>query len=131
MTAANAGTGTGVVGYLATNPSAQYIEAGYGALATVGRNTLQLKPINDVDVSALKRFVITERFKVEFRASWTNVLNHAQYVGGFLNDVQPPNPGFTGFQRNMLLPDNASFNNPSQVFSSNPRTMILGLKLFF
>jgi hypothetical protein len=131
VTAANAGTGTGIVGYLATNPSAQYIEAGYGALADVGRNTLQLKPINDVDLSALKRFVITERFKVEFRASWTNVLNHAQYVGGFLNDVQPPNPGFTGFQRNMLLPDNASFNNPSQVFSSNPRVMQLALKIFF
>ena len=77
----------GVVGYLANNRNAQYIEAGYGALATVGRNTLQLKPINDIDLTALKRFTITERFKIEFRASATNVLNHAQYVGGFLNDV--------------------------------------------
>jgi hypothetical protein len=133
LTAANANTAsrTGVVGYLATNPSAQYIQAGYGALATGGRSTLQLKPINDVDLSALKRFVITERFKIEFRASATNVLNHAQYVGGFLNDVQPPNPGFTGFQRNMLLPNNSSFNQPSQVFSSNPRVMQLALKIFF
>jgi hypothetical protein len=120
----------GVVGYLATNPNAQYITAGYGALADGGRNTLQLKPINDVDVTALKRFAINERFKIEFRASATNVLNHAQYVGGFLNDVQPA-IGFTGAQRNMLDPSNASFNNPSQVFSSNPRTMVLGLKLFF
>ena len=133
MTAANANTAsrTGVVGYLATNPSAQYIEAGYGALADVGRNTLQLKPINDVDLTVLKRFVITERFKVEFRASATNVLNHAQYVGGYLNDVQPQNPAFTGFQKNMLLPNNSSFNQPSQVFSSNPRVMQLALKIFF
>src|ERR1700722_7340536 len=40
----------GVVGYLA-NSNAQYIQAGYGALATVGRNTLQLKPINDIDLT--------------------------------------------------------------------------------
>ena len=122
----------GVVGYLATNPNAQYIEAGYGALATVGRNTLQLKPINDVDLTALKRFTITERFRVEFRASATNVLNHAQYVGGFLNDVAPiPSPGFITFQKNMLLPQNPSFNNPSTVFSSNPRVLQLSLKFYF
>ena len=45
-----AGTGSGVtellnsddyvVGYLAKNPQAQYIVAGYGAYATTGRNTL-------------------------------------------------------------------------------------------
>jgi hypothetical protein len=122
----------GVVGYLAKNPNAQYIQAGYGALATVGRSTLQLKPINDVDLTALKRFTITERFKIEFRASATNVLNHAQYVGGFLNDVAPiPSPGFITFQRNMLEPQNPSFNNPSAVFSSNPRTLQLALKIFF
>lgn len=120
----------GVVGYLATNPTAQYIQAGYGALATVGRNTLQLAPINDVDLTALKRFSINERFKIEVRASATNVLNHAQYVGGFLNDVQPAT-GFTGFQRSMLEPSSPNFNQPSTVFSSNPRQLTLVLKLFF
>jgi hypothetical protein len=48
-----------VVGYLASNPNAQYIQTGYGALANVGRSTLQLDPINDVDLSALKRINIT------------------------------------------------------------------------
>jgi Carboxypeptidase regulatory-like domain len=122
----------GVVGYLATNPNAQYITAGYGALADVGRNTLQLKPINDVDMSILKRITFTERFRVEFRASASNLFNHAQYVGGFINDVAPiPSPGFIGPQKNMLLPDNPDFNNPSSVFSSNPRTLQLALKIFF
>src|SRR5262249_17282085 len=111
----------GVVGYLATNPNAQFIQAGYGALSTVGPSTLQLDPINDVDLSALKRISFSERFKLEFRASATNLFNHRQYVGGFLNDVAPPVPGFTGTQRNMLLPDNPAFNDPSAVFSSNPR----------
>jgi len=120
---------TGVVGYVATNPTAQYIEAGYGALADVGRNTLQLKPINDVDLTALKRFSINERFKIEIRGSATNVFNHAQYVGGFLNDVGPI--GFIGAQRSMLEPSDPAFNNPSAVFSSNPRALTLIVKLFF
>jgi hypothetical protein len=121
----------GVVGYLANNPSAQYIQAGYGARANVGRNTLQLPPINDWDVTALKRFAITERFRLEFQVQATNVFNHPQYVGGFLNDVRPPNPAFTGSQRNMLLPANAGFNQASTVFSSNPRTLQLVFKIFF
>jgi Carboxypeptidase regulatory-like domain len=121
----------GVVGYLANNPNAQYVQAGYGALTDVGRNTLQLKPINNVDLTALKRIAITERFRVEFRASASNVLNHAQYVGGFIDDVAAPVPTFTTFQRNMLIPSNPSFNNPATVFSSNPRTLQLALKFYF
>ena len=120
-----------VVGYGANNSNAQYVRAGYGARSDVGRNTLQLAPINDWDVTALKRFSITERFRLEFQAQATNIFNHPQYVGGFLNDVRPPNPAFTGSQRNMLLPANADFNNASTVFSSNPRTLQLVLKIFF
>ncbi|HEX3943596.1 MAG TPA: hypothetical protein VHW69_05865, partial [Rhizomicrobium sp.] len=122
-------TPAGVVGYLATNPNAQYIQAGYGALANVGRSTLQLDPTNDVDLTALKRFNITERFKIELRGSASNLFNHAQYIGGFLNDVGAI--GFTGTERNMLLPQNGAFNTPSAVFSSNPRQLTLSLKIFF
>jgi hypothetical protein len=69
---------------------------------------------------------------VEFRASASNLFNHAQYVGGFINDVAPiPSPGFIGPQKNMLLPNNPDFNKPSTVFSSNPRTLQLALKIFF
>lgn len=56
----------GVVAYLAPNPSAQYMQAGYGAQANVGRNTLQLPPINDIDVTAGKTFTLTERSKLSF-----------------------------------------------------------------
>jgi hypothetical protein len=57
-----------VVGYLANDPSAQYLAAGLGALATVGRNTLLTKPINNVDMTAVKRINLTERYRVEFTA---------------------------------------------------------------
>lgn len=119
----------GVVGYLALNPKAQYVEAGYGALANVGRNTLQLAPINDIDITALKRFSITERFRIEFQAQAFNVLNHPQYVGGYINDIAPL--GFTGSERTVLEPQNGNFNHPSAVFASNARTLQLVLKIIF
>jgi hypothetical protein len=120
-----------VVGYSAANSNAQYVQAGPGALADVGRNTLQLDPINDIDITALKRFTITERFKVEFQAQVFNLFNHPQYVGGFINDIAPL--GFTGSERNVLIPSTGagSFNTPSSQFASNARTMQLALKIYF
>jgi len=118
-----------IVAYAAINPNAQYIQAGLGALANVGRNTLQAPPINDVDMSAVKRFSFTERYKIEFQAQFFNVLNHPQWVGGNINDIAAI--GFTGFQRDILLPNNPLFNQPSQVFSGNARSMQLALKIFF
>jgi hypothetical protein len=118
-----------LVGYKANNTNARFVQAGYGALANVGRSTLQLAPINDIDITALKRFTITERFKVEFQAQAFNLFNHPQYVGGFINDIAPI--GFTGSQRNVLIPSDASFNTPSTQFASNARTLQLGLKIYF
>jgi hypothetical protein len=123
----------GVVGYLAqpnqNGQIGQYVQAGYGALANVGRNTLQLDPINDLDLTAIKRSTITERFKVEFQAQFFNIFNHPQYIGGLINDVAPI--GFTGPERSVLTPGSAVFNNPTQNFASNARTLQLALKIYF
>jgi hypothetical protein len=118
-----------VVAYGALNPKAQYIQAGIGALANSGRNTLQLPPINDIDLSVLKRITITERFRVEFGVQAFNTLNHPQWVGGRINDVAPV--GYTGSQINVLLPQSADFNQPQTQFLSNARTMQLSFKFFF
>jgi len=118
-----------LVGYAAVNPNARYIRAYLGAFANVGRNTLQLPAINDIDLTALKRFTITERFKVEFQAQAFNLFNHPQWVGGRLNDVAPI--GYTGAQVNVLQPQNPDFNLPATEFASNARTLQLGLKIFF
>ncbi|HEY2545189.1 MAG TPA: carboxypeptidase regulatory-like domain-containing protein [Candidatus Acidoferrum sp.] len=118
-----------IVAYAAINPNAQYIQAAVGAVADVGRNTLQLAPINDIDMTAVKRFTITERFRVEFQAQFFNLLNHPQFVGGFLNDIAPV--GFTGSQVNVLRPQSSDFNTPSTQFASNARSMQLALKFFF
>lgn len=124
------------VAYLANVPNAGYIVAPKGTLPNAGRNTLSLNPIDDIDVSAIKRISVTERFKLEFSARAFNILNHAQYTGGYINDVAPTLNGGQGgangiLQRNTLLPGSSLFQQWSQGFSSNPRQMQLALKLTF
>ena len=123
-------TGGATVAYLANDPTAQYFRLGAGALADVGRNTLLTRPINNFDVTALKRISITERFKVEFSANAFNVLNHPQFIPGLLNDVASFGITATGVS-NYLTPGNAAFNKPDQTFPSNARTLQLGLKFKF
>jgi hypothetical protein len=119
-----------IVAYLANSSTAQYITAGKGALATSGRNTLQTRPIDDLDVTAGKRFYLTERARLEFQAQFLNVLNHPQYTPGLLNQVD--SIGFTGAAAtNYLKPSNAIFNRPDLAFPSNSRTLQMALKFIF
>src|SRR5207248_6286245 len=75
------------VAYLATDPNSKFVTAPKGTLPNSGRNILNLNPIDNIDLTLLKRISLTERFKVEFSARALNVFNHPQYTGGYLNDV--------------------------------------------
>ena len=120
------------VAYLAANPAARYVSAPLGTLPDAGRNLLQLNPINNLDLTLAKRFNFTERYRLEFAVRAFNVLNHPQYTGGYLNDVQflafPPTDVLT---RASFDPASTSFQKWDRVFSSNSRTLTLSLKLSF
>jgi hypothetical protein len=116
------------VAYVAINPNAQYIVAGLGALANGGRNTMALRPINDWDIQGKKEFVFKERYKFQLAAQAFNLFNHPQYVSGYLNSVQFHNSNSTNIN---LIPGNAVFGKPDQVFSSNPRIMQLTARFEF
>jgi hypothetical protein len=130
-----------VVGYAALNPSAKYIQAYYGALSTTGRNTLLGAPTNNFDATAVKRFAITERYKVEFAVQAFNLLNHPQFLpccaagsgpgalGGATNQVA--SQGITGSAKSALEPQKGIFGNWSAVFPSEARALQLSLKVFF
>jgi hypothetical protein len=119
-----------VVAYLATNPNARYIQAQTGMLSNGGRNTEHLNPIDNLDISLLKRVNITERAKVEFSGRFVNFLNHPQYIGDRLSDVL--SKGYTGTDvRNFLNPSDTSFYRPDLVFSSNPRSTTIAVKIIF
>ena len=117
-----------IVAYQANSSTAKFIRAGQYAMTNLGRNTLPARHINNLDLTALKRFSFTERMRLEFSAQALNVLNHPQFVPGSLNDVQ--SIGYTG-SRNFLQPGNRQFNNPEKAFASNARALQLALKFIF
>ena len=118
------------VAYVANNPNAQYIQAGIGAMPNVGRNTLAGRPIDDIDVTFVKRLSFGERYKLEFQGQFFNFLNHPQFIAGRLNDVYLDNFSDASY-RTMLLTGNANFNNPTAVLNSNARSIQVAMKLFF
>jgi hypothetical protein len=118
------------VAYLANNSNARYIEAPKGVLGNGGRNTAQLPPIDDVDMTMAKSFNFTEGKKLQFSARFFNIFNHPQYVGGNVSDVAPF-PQTAGAVHTFLEPQSGIFLQPSQAFSSNPRTIQLALKFIF
>ena len=129
------------VAFLANNPNAQYIQAPKGSLPNGGRNTAQLPPIDDVDMTIAKNFNITESKKIQFSARFLNIFNHPQYIGGYISDVAPAglltspagiNTGPTSSAvHSFVQPQSAIFLQPSQAFSSNPRQLALALKFIF
>jgi hypothetical protein len=119
-----------VVGYYANDSTAYYVAAGAGTLPTASRNTLPIRPIDNFDVTAVKRFSFGERFKFEFQAQAWNVLNHSQYLPGSINNIN--SLGYTdGATHNFLIPGSPTFNHPEAVFSNNARSMQLATKMFF
>jgi hypothetical protein len=117
-----------IVAYVATNPNARYVVAGSGAYANGGRNTFPLKHTTNIDMSLTKRFSATERFRFEIGGQFFNLLNHAQYTGGYLSDVS--SNGFTG-SRNDLIPNSPSFGRFDQFYSSNSRQLQLFARFKF
>jgi hypothetical protein len=116
------------VAYLATNPNARYIQAGLGALANAGRNTVPMPGINNFDVSLGKKFNITERKAFELRADFSNLFNHPQFTAGYINSVrltqQTTNNTF-------LLPQNPGFQDWAGNFPSNARSGQIVAKFIF
>jgi hypothetical protein len=69
------------------NPNAYYIQAGAGTLPNGSRNTLPTRPVNNWDLSILKRLTFHEYYSFEFGAGAYNVFNHAQYTPGTVNNI--------------------------------------------
>ncbi len=117
-----------LVAYVAVNPDAEYITAGAGTLPTASRNTEAIRPIDNIDATAVKRFNFGEARSVEFSAGAFNVLNHSQFTGGNIDNIA--NPGYTtGISYQTA--SNPQFNNPGKYFVANARTMQLSLKFLF
>lgn len=137
--ATSMGTGSGVtplrnsqgqiVAYRANDPGAQFVSGGAGQFATDGRQVWPgMRPINNFNAAVYKRFGVRDRFSFELHAQAFNVLNHSQYQPGSINSI-----GFGNSVQDwsFLTPGNTGFGDPGMIFSSQPRTLQLGLRVQF
>lgn len=119
-----------IVAYLANDPNAYFIQSGLGAIATSGRNNLQMPGINNLDFSILKSISITEGKRLEFQTNFFNIFNQAQFIPGSPNQGNAIATSAAAF-RLVNTVGSPSFNKPDEIFSSNPRVIQLGLKFIF
>lgn len=117
-----------LVGYVANNKNAYYVQAGVGTLPTASRNTLPIRPIDDIDMSAKKRINFTERYALQFGIVAFNVLNHPQYIPGSLSNIDTNS--YTSSYSFQTVTKSA-FGHPEQIFNSNGRTLQLGANFSF
>jgi hypothetical protein len=96
---------------------------------TGGRNTFPLGHTNNFDFALTKRINITERFRFDIGAQAFNLFNHAQFVGGYLDDVTPLSTA--AMDRSFLVPSSPLFGAYNQAtanegfLSSNSRQLQL------
>ena len=112
--------------FVASN--AYYVQAGIGTLPTASRNSLPVRPIDNIDVAAYKRLTFHDHYSFEFGAQAFNVFNHAQYTPGTIDNVN--GPSYTA-SYNFQTVTSGAFGQPQKIFSNNPRTMQLSGKISF
>jgi hypothetical protein len=83
------------------------------APGNLGRNVFSGPGINSVDMSLFKSFLLTEKFKLEFRAEAFNIGNHPQYA-----------------QPNLNL-GNSNFGTINNTLFESEREIQFGAKLYF
>jgi hypothetical protein len=122
---------TNIVGYVAADPTARFIQAQVGSLANVGRNTVSTPGLNVWNMALFKTTKLTERFELQFRAETYDTFNHRNFsIGlptnnGAIDQVTNPNPLSTGY---IFVTSGNLFLNSHQ-FNGGSRTMQLGLRL--
>ena len=128
-----AGDDANIVGYVAANPNARYVQARTGALASVGRDTVSTPGLNIWNMSLIKNIRFTERWSAQFRAATYNTFNHPNpSIGlptnnGTIDANQNANPLSTAYP--FVTAGNLFLNNT--IFNGGSRRMELGLKVIF
>jgi hypothetical protein len=125
------GDDSNIVGYVAANPTARFIQAGVGAKANAGRDTVSTPGLNIWNMSLLKSTKLSERFSLQFRAETYNTFNHRNFsIGlptnnGTIDQNTNANPLSSGY---IFVTSGNLFLNNHQ-FNGGSRTMQLGLRL--
>jgi hypothetical protein len=111
-----------------TPSNAYYVQAGLGTLPNAPRNSLAIRPIDDIDLSAYKSLTVFDHYSIQFGAQAFNLLNHPQYIPGTIDNVNATS--YTS-SYNFQTASSSFFNRPDKVFLNNARAMQLTAKFVF
>jgi hypothetical protein len=125
-----ASTALGVFGCY-TSRSSMMLPPPLGTFGTMGRNIFRDTGFRNWDFSVAKNWKFGERFGVQFRAEFFNVLNHPNFANPFggQNGWAHNDPSSGSFGCSCATPD-VSASNPV-IGSGGSRAIQLGLKLHF
>jgi len=123
------GGNASVVGYVAANPAARYVQAQAGTVANVGRNTVDSEHFNLWNMALFKNIGISEGKRLQFRFELFNAFNVGQYALGFA-DVAPVVISTNATSPSYANVTAANFLNERQ-FDRQGRSFQLGLKFSF
>ncbi|HEU0005546.1 MAG TPA: hypothetical protein VFS12_06085, partial [Terriglobia bacterium] len=124
-------SGTNVVGYVARNPSARFIQAGPGTRTNSGRNLLETAGINNWNLGIFKNTYISETKYIQFRVSMVNVFNHRQPSLGLGNVEEYLDSAINTPDLVSVSEGNLNFGNSAALLSGGNRTITIGLKFIF
>jgi hypothetical protein len=118
-----------VVGYVAVNANARFVQAGLGALANAGRNTVNTPGINIWNMSMFKTMKFTERASLQFRFQTFDTFNHQNYSIGLPsnNGTLDQNTNTNPLNTSYIFVTSSQFLNKF-LFNGGSRTMELGLR---
>jgi len=124
-------SGTISAGVFTPVKNAYYVQGGSGTVPSASRDTLFTGRINNVDLTAVKRFSFHERYNLEIQVQAFNVLNHSQYLPGSINQVNSISSTGTGSSNFANVSKGNLFANKYLDFGNNARAMQLAGKITF
>jgi len=118
-----------VVGYVAANPSARFVQAGLGARANAGRNTVNTPGLNIWNMSLFKTMKFAERASAQFRFQTYDTFNHQNYSIGLPsnNGALDQNTNTNPLNTSYIFVTSSKFLNKF-LFNGGSRTMELGVR---
>jgi Carboxypeptidase regulatory-like domain/TonB dependent receptor len=117
------------VGYLANNPKARFVQAGLGARANAGRNTVNTPGLNIWNMSLFKTMKFAERASAQFRFQTYDTFNHQNYSLGLPsnNGTLDQNTNTNPLNTSYIFVTSSQFLNKF-LFNGGSRTLELGLR---
>jgi len=121
-----AGGSANIVGYVAKDPTAYFVQAQAGVITNTGRDNVRSPGLNQWNMSLGKSTKLAEKVNFQLRADVFDVFNHRQYSPANASVFAAPGAGST--YSNLADP---SFLQAVNFFGGGSRTMQIVAKISF